>query len=586
MKLSKKDIITTTTFRHLLFIQILSNITGLVGPFIDGIVISNFLGSVSMAAFGIATPIPIVLAAISGIFSSGSQALAGRYMGKGQVKELNNLMTLVVLGTTAIGAVLTTVMVCFPAGVAALLGAQGEILADCTDYVRSLAFGVIPILLTPVLVGFLQIDQDGKRAVIGALIMSVSNAAMDILAGVLHLGMFGMGMATAISQAIAVGYMLLHFTKKNSKLKFSAKGIRLRELTVILSSGLPSAVYHFCNVLCISALNRLLVTRCDTNTVTAFSVQNSLTPIIMGCIIGTGITTLLVCSVIAGEENRRSLRKTLAYILKLGVGIGLGLAVIVFAFAKVPLAMMFCGSSDAELLNMVTRVLRFFAVSIPFTMLNMILIFYYQSMQKNALSNVICVFDNAVFLIASAYLLSDLFGSDGVWISFLIAEILILVVLVFIVGFKQHKIPTSLHDFMLLPDDFGVDVDHRMNITATSLDEVTSISEDIINFCNRQNIDSRRAMATGLCMEELAAAALADNGNARKLPYVDIYLTYKKGELKIRLRDNGVPFDTAKLNPDNSSDIGEAASMRIVTSLAKDISYSSVLGLNVFSLVL
>ena len=586
MKLSKKDVITTTTFRRLLLIQVLSNITGLVGPFIDGIVISNFLGSVSMAAFGIATPIPIVLAAISGIFNSGFQAIAGRYMGRGKVKELNNLMTLVVLGTAAIGALLTAVMVCFPAGVAALLGAQGEIVADCADYVRSLAFGVIPILLTPVLVGFMQIDQDGRRAVTGAVIMSVANAGMDVLAAVLHLGMFGMGLATAISQTVAVGYMLLHFAKKNCKLKFALRGMRLGELTGVLAAGLPSAVYHFCNILRIGALNRLLVTRCDTDTVAAYSVQNSLTPIIMGCIIGTGVTTLLVCSVIAGEENRRSLRKTLAYILKLGVGIALGMAAVVFIFAKVPLALMFCGSSDPELLDLVTRVLRFFSVSIPFTMLNMILIFYYQSMQKNGLSNVICIFDNAVFLIASAYLLFDLIGSDGVWISYLLAELMILIVLAFIVGFRQHKIPTSLHDFMLLPDDFGVDVDHRMNITATSLDEVTSISADIISFCDRMDIDPRRSMAAGLCMEEFAAAALTDSGNARKLPYVDIYLTYKNGELKIRLRDNGVPFDTSKPNPDNSSDVGDAASMRIVIGLAKDVSYSSVLGLNVFSLVL
>ena len=42
-KLSKKDVIMTTTFRHLLVVQILSNITGLIGPFIDGIIISNLL---------------------------------------------------------------------------------------------------------------------------------------------------------------------------------------------------------------------------------------------------------------------------------------------------------------------------------------------------------------------------------------------------------------------------------------------------------------------------------------------------------------------------------------------------------------
>lgn len=581
MKLSKKDVILTTTFRHLLWVQILSNITGLIGPFIDGIVISNFLGSVSMAAFGIATPIPIVLAAISGIFNSGSQALAGRYMGRGQTKELNRLMSLVVLATTGVGLVLTVIMLCAPGAVAALFGAQGEIVADCADYIRSLAFGVIPILLTPVLVGFLQIDQDGKRAVTSALIMSIANAAMDVLTAVFHLGMFGMGLATAISQAIAVVYMLLHFRKPESKLQFAFRGLNYRDLTAVLSTGLPSAVCHFCNVLRISTLNRILVARFDTNAVAAFSIQNSLTPIIMGCIFGTSITTLLVCSVIAGEENRRSLRKTLGYIMKLGVGIACGIAVGIFLFAKV-LAVLFCHDGTPELLILVARMLRFFSLSVPFTMMNMILIFYYQSMQKNGLSNFMCIFDNAVFLILSAYFLSGLIGSDGIWISFLVAELLILLTLTVIVGVKLHKIPNSLHDFMLLPDDFGVDVEHRMNITATNMEEITGISEEIIRFCESLGIDSRRSMAAGLCMEELAVLALENSTNS-KLPYVDIYLTCKNGELKIRLRDNGVPFDASALHPTEEPN---SLGMSIVTKFAKDVTYSSVLGLNVFSLVL
>lgn len=581
MKLSKKDVITTTTFRHLLLVQVLSNITGLIGPFIDGIIISNFLGSVSMAAFGIATPIPIMLAAISGIFNSGAQALAGRYMGRGQMKELNRLMSLVVLSVACVGLALTTVLVAVPGVVASLFGAQGEIIADCAAYIRAFAFGVIPILLSPVLVGFLQIDQDGKRAVTAALMMAVSNAVMDVMTAVLHLGMFGMGLATAISQAIAVVYMLLHFFKKDSRLRFSFHALEFGTLGVVLTTGLPSAVYHFCNVLRISALNRILVSRFDTNTVAAFSIQNSLTPIVMGCIIGTGITTLLICSVIVGEENRRSLRKTLAYIMKLGVSIACAIAVAVFVFADL-LALLFCHDGTPELLALVARVLRFFSVSVPFTMLNMILIFYYQSMQKNALSNFICVFDNAVFLTASAYLLSGLLGSDGVWMSYLVAELLILLVLAVIVGVKQHKIPNSLHDFMLLPDEFGVDVDHRMNITATSKEEVVGISEDIIRFCEGQGIDSRRSMAAGLCMEELAVLAMENNEN-KQLPYVDIYLTHKNGELKIRLRDNGVPFDVSTLHPEDAqSNLG----MSIVNKLAKDVNYSCVLGLNVFSLVL
>lgn len=58
--------------------MILSALTPIVGMLIDGVIIRKCLGAESMAAYGIASPVFILLSAISGIFSSGTQTVCAR----------------------------------------------------------------------------------------------------------------------------------------------------------------------------------------------------------------------------------------------------------------------------------------------------------------------------------------------------------------------------------------------------------------------------------------------------------------------------------------------------------------------------
>ncbi len=242
----------------------------------------------------------------------------------------------------------------------------------------------------------------------------------------------------------------------------------------------------------------------------------------------------------------------------------------------------FCSTEAPAQQALVSRILRFYAVSIPLCMVNSVMIFYYQSMHRNLISNALCILDNAVFLIISALILPIFFGVDGVWASFISTELLTMVFLFITVAVCQKKLPTSLHDYLLLPDSFGVDADHRLNITATSMEEVIGISREIMDFCKKQGLPEKTAMAAGLCMEELSAIVMK---NAQKAVTVDVYLTYKNDELLLRLRDNGLPFDMALLqaaeNPENP---GENAGLRILHAMAKNIRYTVVLGLNVFSI--
>ena len=585
MNVNKRDYIMANAFKSLLTIQIISSLTTFIGPLVDGLIISNFYGSLGIASFGIANPITIIISAIANIFMAGSQAVSGRYLGKGNSSAINQLMTNVIVCASIVGAVILVILTFGATPIADLLGATDETLQWSSDYIRALCIGAIPMIISPALVGYLQIDRCGKLVVISTVVMTVTDVVLDLLnALVINGGMFGMGLATTISYYVAVIIVLQHFIRGKGTLHFIKKEKLTKDIKSCLTSGLPSAVFLICNTVRVSVLNIILVGLAGTTAVAIFSIQNTLRPLTVGFTIGTGVTTLLVCSVIAGEGNRRSLRKELGYILKFAFILSIVVGVLVFVLAKFPLAKLFCLSQPDEFTNAVALTLRLYAISIPFCMINSVFTYYYQSMRRIVLATVICVLDNAVFTICASLLLGNMMGTTGVWLSYMAAETLTLIIIFVYTAIVNKKLPRNVHDYLLLPAGFGVQAEDRLNITAESKEDVVGLSKDIVKFCTDHGLNKRTSMAAALCCEELSVIAI-ENGKGRKNTYVDIYATFVNGSLSLRIRDNSLPFDAKLLSGavdenDPAANIG----IRLVKGLAKDMSYNVVLGLNVFSL--
>ena len=91
------DYITKKVFRKYLSISIAAMAAATIGMMVDGIVIGNFLGSASMAAFGIVSPLFILFSAVAGVFSNGSISLCGKYIGRDQPGKVNEVFTIAVI---------------------------------------------------------------------------------------------------------------------------------------------------------------------------------------------------------------------------------------------------------------------------------------------------------------------------------------------------------------------------------------------------------------------------------------------------------------------------------------------------------
>ncbi|MDR1184753.1 MAG: ATP-binding protein [Coriobacteriales bacterium] len=578
--------IVTHIFKNLLIIQIMAIIAATLGSMVDGIVIGNFLGTNAMAAFGIVSPLIIIQAAVSGVFSSGAQTLCGKFMGRGNAGAVNRVFSITCLALVALGAVLTVLCMVFGEPLVVLLGAQGETLPLAKAFLVGLALGIVPNVLTSTLSSFMQLDSDAPRAFFAILTMTITNIILDLLnVFVFQGGMLGMALATSASYCVSLLILVLHFFKPSATIRLVVKGLRPGELSGLLVVGLPSAVSRVCTMLRTVILNRLLLFLAGDVAVAALAVQNSLGSLIGAVSIGIGMTTLLVVSVVMGEEDRKSVCGLMSYAIKWGIVISAALAVVVIAFAG-PLAAAF-GSENTEQLQLATRALRFFALSIPFNTVCVIFMSFFQSAENHRMANLVCVLDNVLYMVLLALALSPVFGTDGVWMSFLLAELLCLLTIWLIAWRHSHRLPRRIDDFLLLPSGFGVPAKDRLDITVQNMSEVVRLSEESWVFCEAHGIEARRTYYVSLCIEEMAGNIVQYGFQDRKRHTIDIRLAYKEGSLLLHIRDDCKPFNPgavqAVFNPeDPCANIG----IRLVSQLAQRMEYQSTLNTNNLRMVI
>ena len=207
-----KSRIVRSMFTSSFITMLLASIALLIGTLVDGIMIGNFLQTNDMAAYGLIHPVAILLLAVTGIFSSGSQIICTKHMSMGESDKANGIFSLTFIMLLFVSGILTAVFIIFATPVVQLLGAQGELLPLGRDYLLGLAIGFPGVLLATTMAPFAQLDGHQKVTIISIVMMIAVNIAVAILnVTVFHGGLFGMGMATSLGSYAAFIISLIHF---------------------------------------------------------------------------------------------------------------------------------------------------------------------------------------------------------------------------------------------------------------------------------------------------------------------------------------------------------------------------------------
>ena len=118
------------------------------------------------------------------------------------------------------------------------------------------------------------------------------------------------------------------------------------------------------------------------------------------------------------------------------------------------------------------------------------------------------------------------------------------------------------------------------------MEEVTDVSRRVSEFCMNRGIDARRTFFASLCMEEMAGNIVEHGFEKDRKPHsVDIRVVHKDDRIILRIRDNCVAFDPSEYqNIMQLKENGENIGIKLVYSIAEQVDYQNLLGMNVLTI--
>lgn len=103
---------------------------------VDGFFVSNYAGKTPFAAVNLIIPVLLGLGCVGFMFGTGGGALIAKTMGQGDRERANDVFSMIVYVSAAIGVVLAGLGFLILRPAAVLMGAEGELLEQALIYGR------------------------------------------------------------------------------------------------------------------------------------------------------------------------------------------------------------------------------------------------------------------------------------------------------------------------------------------------------------------------------------------------------------------------------------------------------------------
>lgn len=143
----------------------------------------------------------------------------------------------------------------------------------------------------------------------------------------------------------------------------------------------------------------------------------------------------------------------------------------------------------------------------------------------------------------------------------------------------------NLDELLMMPEDFGVSRENRLDCSVDTREKAVIASEQEHIFCRSKGLEERTSYLYALFLEEITCniiehGFIMDAGKNS----VDIRVVYKPDEVILRVRDNCVPFNPEEqMKMSSPEDAIDDLGILTVYSMAREITYQNILGLNVLT---
>ena len=471
-----QNLLIRNILRVYLPITILVSLTSTVATFINTFLTAIWLNGEDVVLITVPSYLSWFIAITGSMVATGSSVIFSRYLAYGRKDQAINTYNIALVTGLALGIVFLTIC-----SIYSFLILQGDTpLSDTisAEYVSAIGISAIPLLLLQILIMFLRMDNDKYLALTCFTVYIVIDIASVWITVHYGLGPFGVGISVAIGSVVALMLTPLHLRIKDRCIALVPptnlwKGMKrmskigFRSLLNRISMTLR---YYFLNLFI--SVSGIVVTGCLT---AQSSVLHLLVPVFTGC----AIMSSILCGTFYPLGDRKSLNDSVIGLSKASLVITIALTALILIFSEDITNLLV---TDLDKREPALTCLRWFSLCIPTTALCMILAYMYHSTKHKLLSDILIVYRGVILIMIIVLSLAPFIDDNAIWISFLSADLGMLVTVILLSSVHNRRFPRNIDDLMILqgqkyeePSIYSGSIYNNREEMGHMLDEVKSV---------------------------------------------------------------------------------------------------------------
>ncbi|NDV47834.1 MATE family efflux transporter [Paludibacter sp. 221] len=410
---------------------------------VDRIFIGQGVGAMAISGLALTFPFMNILTAFGMLVGAGAAARISITLGEKDKEKAERILANAFILTFLVSGFAIVLSYIFMGDILRLFGGTDNTVKYAEDYMRIIIPGAILSALSYGFNNIMRASGYPRKAMLTMIICALVNVVLDpIFIFVLDMGIEGAAHATNISYLVGACWVLSHFIKPDTNIRFRRKYFRLRKdiIKSIISIGLSPFSMQVALSFVVVLINIQLIKYGGDLAIGAYGIVNSITTLIVMIIVGLnqGIQPIV------GYNYGAKLYDRMFGVLRIAIVVATVVSTIGFLLGMfVPELMVKLFSTDSELVGIAANALRITVVAFPIIGFQIVVSNFFQSIGKAKVSIFLSLTRQFIFLIPALLILPSIFELNGTWAAQPLSDVLAtftsgLTMLIFMKKFKKN----------------------------------------------------------------------------------------------------------------------------------------------------
>lgn len=542
--------------------------------FADSLIVSFLIGAINLSAIQLVSPVINLVNLLYWMIGLGGSVLASVAKAEFDEDKSNFYFTVALISLIALGFLIMIEGLIFSDNIISILCTAPQIKPLVKEFFTIIIIGMPFLCYMMCLSYFIRSDGMPNLPFRAILISNLVNIICDfVYIKVLGMGVGGAALATVTGYILGSIYITKYFFKDDRTLKIISKyKVKMSKFFLYLKEicflGFSSASTQLFITLKLFLINILITYVLGKSGLIAFSVCNNIAFIIYMFLIGTSQTMSPIVSVYNQEEDYYGVNYTIKRALKFTLISSVIISGLFILFPQISL-ILFSVKNPADKITVLNAV-RLYAVSFIGLAITFVIMFYAQAIKRNVFATTVSCIEGLIVPVLGAFLLVPILGDSGIWIAFILAEVIAIGYIFIYSKYLERKTNGEYSGFFMLKKR---DYDNVIDLTTSGdIKDILKLSRDVGEYLKNKNISDLTSTRVSLAIEEMLVNIINTNEN---IETIDVLIKLQKDNILISIKDQGVEF-----NPTIEREDCEFSNIEVLKNISDKVDYVRVLGLN------